>query len=465
MNQDVYTAERKLNAKVQEDADLLERIRADHEQRQRAEENSSGIAAATVAKPVADRETPWPTLAEDALYGLAGDVVRAIDPYTEADPVLTLANVLAGFGSLIGRGPHAKVLANEHPARLFFAQVGETSKGRKGLALNPILQMLRAVDPTWKTASGLSSGEGLINAVRDAVREWKPVKGNGSAYEEVETDPGVTDKRLLIVEPEFAVVLKAIERSGNTLSSILRNCWDGETLSPLTKNNRISATGAHISIVAQCTVEELTRYLTETERANGFANRFVFLLGRRSKEIPNPRTISDSVLKPLIGRLRAACEFSKEVSEVIRDKAAESEWAEAYGALSAGKPGMVGAIIARAEAQVLRLSVAYALLDCSTVILPEHQGAAIALWDYAEASARYIFGDSTGNPVADSILRALRTKGEMDRTEISALFGRNRSTDTIQRALDMLARARLAHGQSMDTDGRKREVWRPGPTN
>jgi hypothetical protein len=60
--------------------------------------------AAAVAPSVAfERTEPdWPVLADDALYGLAGDFVAAIDPHTEADPVATLSNVLAGFGSLAG---------------------------------------------------------------------------------------------------------------------------------------------------------------------------------------------------------------------------------------------------------------------------------------------------------------------------------------------------------------------------
>ncbi|MEJ7873117.1 MAG: hypothetical protein WKF67_12740, partial [Rubrobacteraceae bacterium] len=47
---------------------------------------------------------PWPRLDEAALHGLPGDVVRAFEPHTEADPVAVLANLLAAFGNVIGRG-------------------------------------------------------------------------------------------------------------------------------------------------------------------------------------------------------------------------------------------------------------------------------------------------------------------------------------------------------------------------
>ena len=66
-----------------------------------------------------------------------------------------------------------------------------------------------------------------------------------------------------------------------------------------------------------------------------------------------------------------------------------------------------------------------------------HLLAALAVWDYCEASARFIFGDALGDPVADEILRALRQAGEegMTRTAIREnLFQRNMPARRIQRA-------------------------------
>jgi hypothetical protein len=49
---------------------------------------------------------------------------------------------------------------------------------------------------------GLSSGEGLIHAVRDPVEKQEPIRERGSravtGYETVVADPGVADKRLLV---------------------------------------------------------------------------------------------------------------------------------------------------------------------------------------------------------------------------------------------------------------------------
>jgi hypothetical protein len=116
-------------------------------------------------------------------------------------------------------------------------------------------------------------------------------------------------------------------------------------------------------------------------------------------------------------------------------------------------------VTARAEAQVLRLSVLYAVMDGSQAIQLPHLEAALAVWQYAEASARYIFGDATGDPVADRILEAL-ANGEMDRTALHQLFGRNVKAERIAHALAMLqgaGRVRTEHPES--EGGRPREVW------
>jgi hypothetical protein len=76
----------------------------------------------------------WPAMAPETYSGLAGRIVRAIEPYSEADPAALLVHVLAGVGNLIGRGVHALVEETAHPCNEFVALVGRTAKGRKGQA-------------------------------------------------------------------------------------------------------------------------------------------------------------------------------------------------------------------------------------------------------------------------------------------------------------------------------------------
>src|SRR5439155_3013788 len=150
--------------------------------------------------------------------------------------------------------------------------------------------------------------------------------------------------------------------------------------------------------------EELHRHLTQTEQANGFANRFIWLAVKRSKLIPNPLGVEQHLLDPLIEKLRDVVSFARMTPrEIRRDLDAEALWSCIYLRLSEGRPGLLGAILARAEAHVMRLACLYALLDKKDHIAPVHLRAALAVWSYAEASARRIFGHRLGDPVADRI--------------------------------------------------------------
>jgi hypothetical protein len=417
-----------------------------------------GWAPGVCVPPTASEPSPWPELAEEALYGLPGDVVRAIGPHSEADPVALLANTLCAFGNAVGRGSFARVGADEHHTKLFVGLVGETAKGRKGLSWGPVRDITRAVDPGWadnRVVSGLSSGEGLIHAVRDEVRDTK--KG-----EEVVVDAGEPDKRLLVMEGELAGVLKVMGREGNTLSPIIRQAWDGDRLRTLTKNNPTKATGAHVSIVGHITKAELLRHLSETEAANGFANRFLWLMVRRSKELPFGGEWDVREAAPLVQRLDRAVRFGRKPRIIRWGDSAKEVWIEVYGPLSEGKPGLFGAVIGRAEAQSLRLATLYAVMSESETIEYEHLAAALALWEYAEESARYVFGDTTGDPVADNILEALRAAGNdgLTRTEIRDLFGRHKSAERINQALGELLRLGRVGKIVERSGGRPTERWR-----
>jgi hypothetical protein len=414
--------------------------------------------------------TTWPVLASNALHGLAGDFVRLVSPHSEADPIALLSQFLVEFGNCIGRGPHFVAEADRHYTNLYQVLVGRTAKGRKGTSHGHVRRLFRMVDEGWSTACekhGLSSGEGLIWAVRDPIEKEEPIKQKGKVvgYQTVVVDPGVEDKRLLIYESEFAQCLRVLDREGNTLSAAVRNAWDTGTLSTLTKNSPAHATGAHISIIGHITQDEALRYLDRTEAANGFGNRFLWLCVRRSKVLPEGGNLSEQDLRDFALKVRMAVEFSRTVQEVRRDGEARELWAAVYHELSEGRAGLLGAITARAEAQVMRLALLYALLDMSTVIRREHLLAGLALWAYAEDSAAYVFGSSMGDPVADEILRALRaTKEGLTRTQIRDLFGRNRGKDEIGRALGVLLAHRLAQPTEREREGPgpRAEVWFAG---
>jgi len=372
-----------------------------------------------------EREPNFPVIQEGAFHGLAGEIVRAVSPLTEAHEMAILAQLFAGFGAIVGQDAWFQVGEGRHYLKTWPVLVGRTSKARKGTSRPIAERFLMKLDYGFvqdRIMSGLSSGEGLIYAVRDEVTA-ENYKG-----EQKVVDPGAPDKRLLVIEEEFAAVLKVVKREGSTLSPTVRLAWDTDQLRILTKNSPNVSTGATIVIVGHITKDELLRHLDDTEVANGFANRFLWLCVDRTKLLPSPTRLPEDVADPLIERLVEAKNFARSAGLMTRSADAESLWIRLYRKLAAEESGfLVDAILARAEAQIMRLACLYALLDCSAAVEQDHLTAAWWFWQYAVDSVRYIFGDRLGDPLADKILEALRDKngGYLDRTQIHEAIGRN----------------------------------------
>src|SRR5262245_39967847 len=92
----------------------------------------------------------------------------------------------------------------------------------------------------------------------------------------------------------------------------------------------------------------------------------------------------------------------------------------------------------RAEAQVLRLSMFYALLDGSPTIGMDHLIPALAFWRYTEQCVHMLCGDASGDEVADTLLEALRDahpKGLSREQVRSEVFQRHKKSEEIERAI------------------------------
>jgi hypothetical protein len=399
-----------------------------------------------------------------ALHGLAGETVRVLEPVTEAAPAAVLITALTIFGTAVG--PDLYVLADgaRHTAHLFAAIVGKTARARKGTSYRVTRSVLEHADPglfAARTFGGFGSGEALIEAVGRGDDEVA-VDDDGSHRNAPPRPPH--DPRALIVEEEFARILRVAERDGSTLSPIIRQGWDDGDLSVITRKKPVRAQGAHISILAHVTEEELRARLRGLELANGFGNRFLFCLVERSKRIPDGHGLDRDEEKRLGWEWRKRLEQARRLeSPLKRTREADELWRDFYLGLDDGRPGMLGALLARAEAHVLRLSLVYALADGEGVIDLPHLRAALAVWDYSERSAFMIFGDAVGDPVADLILRRLRDAmpGGLTRTEIwNDVLARHERQTTVQAAFDLLESRSLAYCVRDDqTGGRPAEHW------
>ena len=401
-------------------------------------------------KPVTPATPEWPSrIDRAAFHGLAGDIVDALLPHTEADEVGLLLTLLASVGNIADAQTYWEVSGRRHGLRVWPVLVGATSKGRKGTSWGTLRPVLKCAAGDWLDAcvnGGLSSGEGLIWLIRDEITRYAE-----GTFDVV--DPGVADKRAFLIEEEFSGTLKIAGREGNSLSAILRKAYDGDRLASLTKNSPARSSNPHVTIVGHTTAEELRRYLDDTAIASGLGNRLTFACVKRSKFLPDGGALDSALVEDLGQRLEAALRTVKDGGCLHRDEAASALWRRIYEPLSEGGVGLLGALTSRAEAQVMRFAAIYAILDGSVTIRAPHLGAGVAVWDFAAASAKYIFGDWLGDPVADTILHALNG-GALTQTEISNVFGRNRAASNIHRALAALVDAgRIERVQSPTGEG------------
>jgi hypothetical protein len=146
----------------------------------------------------------WPAPpTEAAFHGPAGEFVLRTEPHSEAHPMALLAQFLVAFGTACGRGAHYQVEADRHYPNEFCILAGPSAKGRKGSSWGHVRRALADADAPFAErclASGLSSGGGLIAQVRDSV---------GDGENDAPADP-----RRLVLEQEFAQVLKVLSREG-----------------------------------------------------------------------------------------------------------------------------------------------------------------------------------------------------------------------------------------------------------
>lgn len=258
--------------------------------------------------------------------------------------------------------------------RPFFLLIGNSGKARKGTSEHLVRRVFDQVDKTLAAdkydhpklkihSGGLSSGEGIAYAIRD-----QPDDPNSK-------DQGVTDKRLLVNEPEFANVLAQCKRENSILSPTIRNLFDGKTLAPLTKTNRIQATDPHVVIVGHITQYELNLKTGSLEAANGFLNRFLICSVERDHLVALPGKTPDEKIAELSQEVLSILNFIEGQAtqmggqfEVNFSDEAAAYWVKIYPTLTAEQIGFVGSLLARMEMYARMLAMIICLLDKKTII-------------------------------------------------------------------------------------------------
>jgi hypothetical protein len=429
-------------------------------------------------EPIPERKWPSPP-SMDAFHGAAGELALGVKPFTEADPVGILAQTLIAFGNMVGRSPCFYVGATRHGLNEFVCTAGPTGQGRKGTAKDVVTYVFSAVDSAWHDnciQGGLASGEGLIWAIRDPIYKKEPIKDKGRIidYQDLLVDEGVADKRLLCIETEFGGTLKILAREGNTLSAVMRQAWDNGFLRNMTKGSPAKSTGGHVSMIVHVTEQEVAKLLTSTDAANGFANRFLWVCVRQAQRLSRGSRIPISAYGRTIEYIRAAHRFVQEHSrpadgsdeprdiEFRRSEDADEYWDRLYhNEFARSYPGLLGAVLGRAEPHVMRLACIYALIDGTPLVQVVHLKAAYAFWEYCVRSAAYIFGDNLGDRDAETLLSALRAAPEgLSQTEIvQVVFQRHKNRVEVARTIGRLLEIGLIRSEKRATNGRPATVW------
>jgi hypothetical protein len=277
-------------------------------------------------------------------------------------------------------------------------------------------------------------------------------------------DPGISDQRLLVIEPEFASVLKASTREISTLSPTLRSGWDGRPLAILTRTAPARASRAHIALIGHITQHELRRHTTTIELTNGYLNRVLIIACRRQRLLPEGGHHDPLHGTGLPGLLAATLKHAQTAGQIRLDPDAREFWHHAYRQLSHPAPGVLGQITARAEAHTIRLALLYTLADGKQRIGPQHLDAALELHDYATRSAGWALNGATGQPLAEQIHTALTNSPVgLTRSQISNTLKHNQPAGEIDSALRALQTTGRATVTQIKTSGRPAHLWTAAP--
>jgi hypothetical protein len=404
-----------------------------------------------------------PVLDTAAYHGLFGELVKAVSPHTEADDPAVLLCLLAAFGSACGWSPHFDH-GRIHGGNLFVALVGATAS-RKGTATGIAKWVLEKADPEWAKRclrpEGFGTGEGLIHAVRD-----DRTLADGTL------EPGVADKRLLVVEEEMAKMFSLGTKDASILTPTIRSLFDRSAIGKLNRD-AYRCENPHGSIIANITPADLRQALTgrgAVGLANGLINRFLLCHTGRQKFHPRGGRWRQAA-GPFVSRVTEALAKAKGVGLLDLDTEAGAKWDELYHTLEDHPDTVFGAATSRASDQVMKLALLFALADGSASICPPHLSAAVACWRYCEATARLLFGDAdhttTGTKpgaaerLALRLVKPILTKPGINRRELYKEVGGKPAKEEMSSALRLLHASGLAQQKKVETDGRPGECWFP----
>jgi DNA replicative helicase MCM subunit Mcm2 (Cdc46/Mcm family) len=214
----------------------------------------------------------------------------------------------------------------------------------------------------------------------------------------------------------------------------------------------------HLVVVGQMTPSAFRSGVDNLSLANGFMNRFIPILVARPHLIPWPGETSKRS-RDLLGDLIHRCAHAPKGILRLSPKARRiyEQWYLTREKRREHLPEKVAQLTARGNANVIRLAVIYALLQGSLTIRTQEIRAAIAIIEYADASANFLL--ATGKVGLEAkITKILESKSPLSRDELHRALGGHNTKEELNRALNALEEAGIIKTTTEQTRGRPRNL-------
>jgi Protein of unknown function (DUF3987) len=396
-----------------------------------------------------------------AFYRELGEMVRNLDPLTEADPYGILAATLVMLGNWIGRRYHLRVGADRHYAAQQLILTGQSALSRKGTACSIAKAAMQVFDEEWHRDNifySLNSGQGIAHTVNKLNEAAMQTNANG-------------DKRALFIAEEFADVLRKSQQKDNTILQVLRLAWDGATLENTSITHRIRVHGATVSMIGMITEAELRQLLDPAELATGSYNRMGFLVVTRSKVLPGfPPEITPDHFAPMrqirkqIDSLPRQYQIAPDCisAPITLSPAAAAQAIDLKERWETEGKNLIEQASSRAFMHVLRYALIYAVIDGHKNIGPAHLEAAEHLVEKMADGVRRQATAELSDKIAERILTHMREDPTemLSRTGISVgVFNRNVPARDLENAISTLMNLGLLRDQKVVTSGRPRTLY------
>ncbi len=391
----------------------------------------------------------------EASYGLAGRLALEVSPINGISKEAVLFQFLICLSTLCAQKFYYSIGGKKIHAADYLVLVGTTGSSKKGTSFSDVKWFFDQYYPEFtssKLKTGVNSGEGLINCIRNKVVGTDIDKRTGKEIEAIK-DEGALSKIVLFLETEFSRLLKAGKRDGSTVTEIYRNAWDGVPLEINTSQRSIRSTDYCVSLIAHITPKELKSLVSDIDSSNGYLNRFMFCFITGGVPKPFPESF-DRIEFTFTKELVALFNFINaiESAEIVLADNAKELYLEIYNEFYYRPEDKITELLSRNTQHLLKMAMLYAIIDQSQEIKIGHLKASKALIDYSSASIQELFGKDSITKKEAKVLRFLSSQnGTAPRGKIqSDCFRNNSSKEELDSIQDSLIDKKLIQVSSVD---------------